>query len=91
MTSKPRFIAGAVCPACGETDRTVLEVGDAERVRTCIACGHREVQRRLDAPVPEGRFDRSGVESSGVAPVAVRVLETPAPRRGAEGPSKKKE
>jgi uncharacterized metal-binding protein (TIGR02443 family) len=40
MTS--RFIAGAVCPACGAVDRIVVE-GDLDaRLRRCVECNFRE-------------------------------------------------
>jgi uncharacterized metal-binding protein (TIGR02443 family) len=35
--SKRRFIAGAVCPRCGEMDKIVVDL-DSDR-RECIACG----------------------------------------------------
>jgi len=37
-----RFIAGAVCAACGATDRIVVEYSiDAQRQR-CVVCGQTE-------------------------------------------------
>lgn len=38
--NKRRFIAGAVCPRCGEMDKTVVDM-DSDR-RECIACGFGE-------------------------------------------------
>jgi uncharacterized metal-binding protein (TIGR02443 family) len=78
MTSRRRFVAGAVCPACGEMDRTVLEVDAAQRIRSCVSCGYREVLEHANVPVPEGRFGRSAPAAPDVAPVAVRVLSSPA-------------
>ncbi len=43
MQSKPgrrRFIAGAVCPRCGEMDKIVVDM-DSEQ-RECVACGFSE-------------------------------------------------
>lgn len=38
-----RFIAGAVCPQCSETDRIVMyDNADGERVRECVSCGYRD-------------------------------------------------
>ncbi len=43
MTVRKRFIAGAVCPGCGEQDKLVvyLQEGEAE-TRECVACGFTE-------------------------------------------------
>jgi hypothetical protein len=77
--SKPRFIAGAVCPACGAIDRTVLELTVTARERRCVACGHREMQMRnaqddASVPTPATRFDGARTASD-VAPAAIiRVL-----------------
>lgn len=40
--TQKRFIAGAVCPACRETDKTVVYKREATNIRECIACGHSE-------------------------------------------------
>ncbi len=37
-----RFIAGAVCPQCGEIDRLVMETGSGGRERECVHCGYRD-------------------------------------------------
>ena len=37
-----RFIAGAVCPVCGATDRIVLEEREDMRIQRCVACRHEE-------------------------------------------------
>ena len=90
MTGRPRFIAGAVCPACGAMDRLqVLGSGD-RRLRRCVACGHedgldagasRPPKSRLDAP-PKGR--------AGDEPRPVRILDArtgrPAPGDGGAEP-----
>ncbi len=40
-TLKKRFIAGVVCPKCGEMDRTVMYRNDQDdEVRECISCGY---------------------------------------------------
>ena len=42
LVSRPRFIAGAICPSCGQIDRLqVLEV-EGEQLRRCVACGHED-------------------------------------------------
>lgn len=46
MGNRRRFIAGAVCPACGEIDKLYIET-DAEggRVRACVRCDFSEPMR----------------------------------------------
>lgn len=39
---RARFIAGARCRACGETDRIVVEEAPDGRTQRCVVCGHRE-------------------------------------------------
>jgi uncharacterized metal-binding protein (TIGR02443 family) len=46
VSNRRRFIAGAVCPRCGEMDRVVVDL-DSDR-RECIACGFS--QARPEAP-----------------------------------------
>ena len=49
---KRRFIAGAVCPRCGEMDRIVAFKENEENFRECVSCGFKE-QLRLQAPPRE--------------------------------------
>lgn len=41
MTVK-RFIAGAVCPRCGEMDRLVSYEKDGQSIRECVECDFSE-------------------------------------------------
>lgn len=57
MSLKPkRFVAGAVCPKCGQMDRTVLySNAKGEEVRECVSCGFIQTsteQEQLDANLP---------------------------------------
>ncbi len=45
-----RFIAGAVCTACGEQDRTQMYHADTRVIRECVACGHTETLDNLGQP-----------------------------------------
>ncbi|WP_431687481.1 YheV family putative zinc ribbon protein [Hahella sp. NBU794] len=46
-----RFIAGAVCPRCGEMDKIVSYADEDQRqVRECVACGFFEKLREADGP-----------------------------------------
>ena len=51
--SRPRFVAGAVCPNCGAVDRMVIDA-NAER-RRCVACEF--VEARPEAPTKHTRID----------------------------------
>lgn len=42
VVNRRRFIAGAVCPRCGEMDRVVVDL-DSDR-RECTACGFSEAR-----------------------------------------------
>ncbi|MFK7730751.1 MAG: YheV family putative zinc ribbon protein [Pseudomonadales bacterium] len=45
-----RFIAGAVCTACGVQDKTLMYNEDAKVIRECVACGHTEALDELGQP-----------------------------------------
>jgi len=52
--SKPKFIAGAVCDACGSLDRIVVEQTGSGVTRRCVRCGEIAV-----LTVHESRTERS--------------------------------
>ena len=64
-----RFIAGAVCPRCGEMDRMVVDP-DSDR-RECVSCGFSE-ERPADGGAPAGEIPTR------VTRPAARRVETPA-------------
>lgn len=66
--TRRRFIAGAVCPRCGEMDRIVVDM-DSEQ-RECVACGFSE-DRPQETPGP-------GELPTRVSRPAARRVETPA-------------
>lgn len=73
MEKKPvrrRFIAGAICPRCGELDRVVVDL-DTDR-RECVACGFSEARPAEDG----GGLVREPVTR--VTRPAARRVETPA-------------
>lgn len=80
-----RFIAGAVCPACGAMDRIVL-VGDG-RERHCVDCGHvdglpvaasREVRTRVSGGSRKADAQRESPRPVRiVGPTATRAPEEP--------------
>ncbi|MEP4145804.1 MAG: YheV family putative metal-binding protein [Halioglobus sp.] len=63
-----RFIAGAVCPRCGEMDKIVVDM--ETQTRECVACDFSEV--RPADPNPQGELPTR------VSRAAARRVETPA-------------
>lgn len=58
-----RFIAGAVCPKCGEMDRVVMYVENDRQFRECVSCGfHDEMRLNYAGPELETRVNRSEQE-----------------------------
>ena len=53
MSTIKRFIAGAVCPRCGELDKLTMYTSDAgEQVRECVRCDYSD-RMTEDGPVDE--------------------------------------
>ena len=81
--SRPRFVAGAVCPQCGLMDRLQVLEDNGVHIRRCVACGHRDGLPVAEAPAPKSRLD----PATGQRPVdavkaqTVRLLD---PGRGQE-------
>lgn len=69
---KKRFIAGAVCPRCGEMDRIVNYKLAGKNYRECVACGFKDEIRLQAAPreLPT-RVRQEEVER------AVKILQPP--------------
>jgi uncharacterized metal-binding protein (TIGR02443 family) len=65
---RARFVAGAVCPACGASDRIVLEERDGTRIQRCVACRHEE---RIDMSSDESEA-RLGDESVAIVKIVPR-------------------
>ncbi|MDM3870829.1 YheV family putative zinc ribbon protein [Porticoccus sp. W117] len=73
--SKPRFIAGAVCPRCGEMDKTVAYKEEEENFRECVSCGFKEQLRLQAAPRElDTRVNRSEEEKQRETSV-VRLID----------------
>lgn len=67
-----RFIAGAVCPECGEMDRIVLEEAEAGSRRVCVACGFSDDMKPASGRLPPTRFDRRNAPTQSTP---VRILD----------------
>ena len=61
-----RFIAGAVCPRCGEQDKIVVDT--ATDTRECVRCDYKESRPTDSVVEPATRVNRP----------AARLVETPA-------------
>ena len=59
---KKRFIAGAVCPACGKLDNMMLYMEHGVEKVTCVACGDTQEQ----TPEEVERVTREAEEVIGV-------------------------
>lgn len=52
-TSKKRFIAGAVCPACSESDKIQMWDVDGVPHRECVACDYADTLNEQGQSVPK--------------------------------------
>lgn len=70
-----RFIAGAVCPACGEQDTLRAEVTDTPefQYRECVSCGFSETGTEAQAAAREPVTRISGSDA-GDGRQVVRIL-----------------
>lgn len=67
MTSKRRFIAGAVCPRCGLMDKIAVDMQTEQR--ECVSCGFSDAR-------PDG--SPAAEIPTRVSRAAARLVETPA-------------
>ncbi|MCB1666939.1 MAG: YheV family putative zinc ribbon protein [Porticoccaceae bacterium] len=68
--AQKRFVAGAVCPRCGEQDKLVMFSDEGETFRECVACDFSE-KMRFQKSVREldTRVNRSAADQSEARPV----------------------
>jgi len=63
--STKRFIAGAVCPRCGEMDRLVTYTIDDDTFKECVSCDFEEKQLvQVDPGEMETRVNQLTEEES---------------------------
>jgi uncharacterized metal-binding protein (TIGR02443 family) len=74
-----RFVAGAVCPRCGEMDRIVTYTNDEGTFKECVSCDYEEKQLVQVEPGEMGtRVNQlSEEESHDENPVQVVKIMTP--------------
>ena len=83
---KRRFIAGAVCSECGAMDKVVMyDDAEDQRVRECVACGHKDLLSEQPSPDASSASDRALYEpllvaspvTSSAAPLAAKPRAPP--------------
>lgn len=71
--SRPRFVAGAVCPSCRAVDRMVIDAkGDHRR---CIACDFIEARPEAPDALPATRVTRASARRVETPSEAVKMLD----------------
>ena len=72
-----RFIAGAVCPRCGEMDKMLV---DSETdSRECVKCGFRDQRPADSSSEPRTRVNRPSARLVETPAEAVRIVQAPPP------------
>lgn len=80
MNPVKRFIAGAVCPRCGEMDCLRSWRDEAQLYRECVRCDFSDAQRADGAPSPQELETRvNKVEEQPADPDAQPLLFHPNP------------
>jgi uncharacterized metal-binding protein (TIGR02443 family) len=62
-SNKKRFIAGAKCPSCDQSDKLVLFLEEGFETFECVACGYKE------------QFDSNGQPRTVAKSEAVRFVD----------------
>ncbi|SDU37351.1 hypothetical protein SAMN05216296_3386 [Pseudomonas pohangensis] len=70
-----RFIAGAVCPACGEMDRILMWNVDDVPHRECVACGYADTLNAQGQSVPSEPGSRVNRKQARVADPKVQTVQ----------------
>ncbi|WP_210397982.1 YheV family putative zinc ribbon protein [Motiliproteus sediminis] len=65
--SVKRFIAGAVCPRCGDMDRLRTYRDDQREYRECVSCGYEDAMRLDGEPEAQEVETRVTRPSTGLA------------------------
>ncbi len=64
---KKRFIAGAICPSCGEMDRLVMYEDQGVILIECVACAFRDSNRRDS----QDKVEERDVKNDDVSPIKI--------------------
>ena len=71
--SRPRFVAGAVCPSCGALDRMVIDAHTDHR--RCVACDFIEARPEAPEALPATRVTRASARRVETPSEAVKLLD----------------
>ena len=71
--SRPRFVAGAVCPRCGAVDRMVIDAHTDHR--RCVACDFIEARPQAPEALPATRVTRASARRVETPSEAVKLLD----------------
>ena len=82
--SRPRFIAGAICPNCSEMDRLQVLEEDGVQKRRCVACGHEDDLSTTASQPPTNRLDGGLKAPDPDAASPVRILDPDQGRKGSD-------
>lgn len=77
--SRPRFIAGAICPNCSAMDRLQVFEEAGQQKRRCVACGHEDDLRSTASQPPTNRLDGGLEQADPDAASPVRILDPGTP------------
>ncbi|WP_462401592.1 YheV family putative zinc ribbon protein [Pseudomonas sp. Marseille-QA0332] len=72
--TKKRFIAGAVCPACSETDKLMMWDEDGVPHRECVACGFSDTLNEQGLSIPKELGTRVN-QAAPKAPAKVQAVQ----------------
>ncbi len=72
-----RFIAGAVCPRCGQMDKLVVD--SATDTRECVNCGYSDKRPTDEATEPRTRVNRPAARRVETRAEPVRLVQEPSP------------
>lgn len=72
MKTPKRFIAGAICPSCKETDKLVMWSEDHIPHRECMACGFSDT------------FDENAEKTKSLSELSTRVTPEKKPMQSAK-------
>jgi uncharacterized metal-binding protein (TIGR02443 family) len=74
-TTKKRFIAGAVCPACSEPDKLMMWSVDDVPHRECVACGYSDTLNAQGQSIPNELGTRVNQAAPKVANPKVQTVQ----------------
>ncbi|WAH58746.1 YheV family putative metal-binding protein [Pseudomonas silvicola] len=75
VKTKKRFIAGAVCPACSESDKLMMWSEDDVPHRECVACGYSDTLNAQGQSIPSELGTRVNKQAPKIANPKVQTVQ----------------